>query len=39
VPLGGRTLQLDTAGFSRFIAAETKKRSDLIRTNKLDLGK
>ena len=39
VPLGGRTLQLDNAGFSRFIAAETKKRSDLIRTNKLDLGK
>ena len=39
VPLGGRTLQLDSAGFARFIATETKKRSDLIRSNKLDLGK
>lgn len=39
VPLGGRILQLDNAGFVRFIAAEAKKRSDLIRSNKLDLGK
>jgi tripartite-type tricarboxylate transporter receptor subunit TctC len=39
VPLGGRTLQFDSAGFARFIANETKKRSDLIRTNRLDLGK
>jgi len=39
VPLGGRTLQLDNAGFTRFIAADAKKRSDLIRTNKIDLSK
>ena len=38
-PLGGRTLDLDREAFVRFIAAETKKRSDLIRENKLDLGK
>lgn len=38
-PLGGRTLQMDRAQFERFIGVETKKRSDLIRTNKLDLGK
>jgi len=39
VPLGGRTLQLDQAGFARYIAAETKKRSDLIKTNRIDLSK
>lgn len=39
VPLGGRTLQLDGAGFARYLAEETKKRSDLIRSNKIDLGK
>lgn len=39
VPLGGRILQLDNAGFARFIAVETKKRSDLIRSNKLDFSK
>lgn len=39
VPLGGRTLQMDSAGFARYLADETKKRSDLIRTNKIDLGK
>jgi tripartite-type tricarboxylate transporter receptor subunit TctC len=38
-PLGGRTLRLSRAEFARFISAETKKRSDLIRENKLDLGK
>ena len=38
-PLGGQTLQLSRAEFGRFISAETKKRSDLIRENKLDLGK
>jgi tripartite-type tricarboxylate transporter receptor subunit TctC len=38
-PLGGRTLRLSRAEFGRFINAETKKRSDLIRENKLDLGK
>lgn len=39
VPLGGRILQFDSAGFARYLAEETKKRSDLIRTNKIDLGK
>jgi tripartite-type tricarboxylate transporter receptor subunit TctC len=38
-PLGGRTLHLDREAFARFITAETKKRSDLIRANKIDLGK
>ena len=38
-PLGGRTLRLSRADFGRYIGAETKKRSNLIRDNKLDLGK
>jgi tripartite-type tricarboxylate transporter receptor subunit TctC len=38
-PLGGRTLRLSRAEFGRFINAETKKRSDLIRENRLDVGK
>lgn len=38
-PLGGRTLRLSRAEFGRFINAETKRRSDLIRENRLDLGK
>jgi len=39
VPLGGRILKLNNAEFARYISAEGKKRSDLIRTNKIDLGK
>ncbi len=38
-PLGGRTLRLSRAEFGRFIDAEKKKRSDLIKSNNLDLGK
>jgi tripartite-type tricarboxylate transporter receptor subunit TctC len=39
VPLGGRILQLNSAEFARYISAEAKKRSDLIKTNKIDLSK
>jgi tripartite-type tricarboxylate transporter receptor subunit TctC len=38
-PLGGKTLLMSRAEFARYIDAETKKRSDLIRSNKLNLGK
>lgn len=37
-PLGGRVLLMSRPEFIRFIAAETKKRSDLIKSNKLNLG-
>lgn len=37
-PLGGRILLMSRPNFVRFIAAETKKRSDLIKSNKLNLG-
>jgi tripartite-type tricarboxylate transporter receptor subunit TctC len=37
-PLGGQVLLMSRADFVRFIAEETKKRSDLIRSNKLNLG-
>ena len=38
-PLGGRALSMSRAEFVRFIAAETTKRSDLIKSNKIDLSK
>lgn len=38
-PLGGRTLQMSRTEFDRYISAQTRKRSDLIRDNKIDLGK
>jgi len=38
-PLGGRILLMNRPEFARFIAAETKKRSDLIKSNNLDFGK
>lgn len=37
--LGGRILVMSRAEFVRFIASETAKRSDLIKSNKLDLGR
>lgn len=37
--LGGSVLAMSTAEFSRFIADETTKRSDLIKTNHIELGK
>ncbi len=37
-PLGGRVLLMSRSQFLRFVAAETKKRSDLVKSNKLNLG-
>ena len=37
-PLGGRVLLMSRPEFLRFIASETTKRSDLIKSNKLNLG-
>ena len=37
-PLGGRVLLMSRSEFLRFIASETTKRSDLIKSNKLNLG-
>jgi len=37
--LGGRILLMSRAEFIRFIASETTQRSDLIKSNKLDLSK
>lgn len=37
--LGGRRLVMSRADFIRYIAAETVKRSNLIKSNKLDLSK
>lgn len=38
-PLGGRVLLMSRPEFLRFIASETTKRSDLIKSNKLNLGR
>lgn len=39
VTLGGRRLVMSHAEFLRYIAAETAKRTELIKSNKLDVGK
>jgi tripartite-type tricarboxylate transporter receptor subunit TctC len=38
-PLGGQVLVMSRTEFLRYIDAETKKRSDLLQSNRLDLGK